>query len=212
MEYVSATGLQPDTIVTRLKEQLGGRLAHNADSYEKIGANRWSLGVIRKGYRPTWKKRAPVQRVAQRNPSITPTAAQVLDKEVQGLLDKGVIRVVDLVPGQYVSSYFAVPKSKRSPDKWRPILNLKRFNKSIRHVFFKMEDIKTVRKWIQKNAWCAGLDLKDAFLHVPMHSKFRKYLRFKWNKKLYEWQVLPFGLKFSPRILMYMVKPILRFL
>ena len=62
VEYMSVNGLQPDTIVTRLKEQLGGRLAHNADSYEKIGANRWSLGVIRKGYRPTWKKRAPVPR------------------------------------------------------------------------------------------------------------------------------------------------------
>ena len=120
VEYVSATSLRPDTIVTRLKEQLGGRLAHNADSYEKIGANRWSLGVIRKGYKPAWIKRAPVQRVAPRNPAVSPTAAQVLDKEVQGLLDKGAIHEVEPVPGQYVSSYFAVPKSKRSPNKWRP--------------------------------------------------------------------------------------------
>ena len=75
-----------------------------------------------------------------------------------------------------------------------------------------MEEIKIVRKWFQKNAWCAGLDLKDTFLHVPMHPKVRKFLIFKWGKKLYEWQVLPFGLKCSPRILTFMVKPILRFL
>ena len=75
-----------------------------------------------------------------------------------------------------------------------------------------MEEIKIVRKWFQKNAWCAGLDLKDAFLHVPMDPKVKKFLRFKWNKKLYEWQVLPFGLKCSPRILTFMVKPILHFL
>ena len=81
--------------------------------------------------------------------------------------------------GQYVSTYFAVPKSKRTPDKWRPILNLKQFNKSVRHVCFKMEEIKAVRKWFWKGAWCAGLDLKDAFLHVPMHLKARKFLRFK---------------------------------
>ena len=56
------------------------------------------------------------------------------------------------------------------------------------------------------------MDLRDAPLHVPMHSEVRKYLRFKWNRKLYEWQVLPFGLKCSPRILTFMVKPILRFL
>ena len=55
-------------------------------------------------YQVAWIKGPPVQRVAQRNPSITPTAAHVLDKEIQGLLDMGAIRVVDLVPRKYVSS------------------------------------------------------------------------------------------------------------
>ena len=76
--------------------------------------------------------------------------------------------MVGRVPGQYVSSYFAVPKSKRSPDKWRPILNLKKFNKYFPQIYFKMEDIKTVRKWFQKGFMCKGLDLKDVFLHVPI--------------------------------------------
>ena len=53
VEYVSPTGLQPETIVSRLKEKLGDRLAHKADSYEKIGAYRWSLSIIRNGYKPT---------------------------------------------------------------------------------------------------------------------------------------------------------------
>ena len=96
---------------------------------------------------------------------------------------------------QYVSSYFAVPKSKRSPDKWRPILNLKKFNKFIRHIYFKMEGVRTVRKWFEQGTMCAGLNLKDAFLHLPMDAKVKKYLQFKWKGKLYEWQVLPFGLK-----------------
>ena len=42
---------------------------------------------------------------------------------------------------------FPVPKSKRVPDKWTPILNLKKFNKYVRHVYFPMEDVKTLRKW-----------------------------------------------------------------
>ena len=78
---------------------------------------------------------------------------------------------VSPVPGEYVSSYFAVPKLKRSPDKWRPILNLKKFNKFIRHIYFKMEDFRTVRKWFHHGTMCAGLDLKDTFLHVPMDAK-----------------------------------------
>ena len=77
------------------------------------------------------------------------------------------------VQGQYVSSYFTVP------DKWRPILNLKKFNKYVCHVYFRMEDVKTVRKWFQKGSLCAGLDLKDAFLHVFMSAWVNKFLRFK---------------------------------
>ena len=42
---------------------------------------------------------------------------------------KGAIKELGPVPGQYVSTYIAVPKSKRVPDKLRPILNLKHFNK-----------------------------------------------------------------------------------
>ena len=80
------------------------------------------------------------------------------------------------VQGQYVSSYFAVPKSKRSPDKWRHILNLKKFNKYVCHAYFCMKDVKTVRKLFQNGTMCVGLDLKDAFLHVPMAARIKKYL------------------------------------
>ena len=54
-----------------------------------------------------------------------------------------------------------------------------------------------------------GLDLKYAF---PMSAWVKKFLRFTWKGKLYEWQVLPFDLKCSPRILTYMVAPIVKFL
>ena len=56
------------------------------------------------------------------------------------------------------------------------------------------------------------LDLMDAFLHFPMSAQVKKFIRFKWREKLYEWKVLPLGLKYSPRILTYMVAPIVEFL
>ena len=58
----------------------------------------------------------------------------------------------------------------------------------------------------------AGLDLKDAFLHVPISARVKKFLRFKWKGNIYEWQVLPFSLKCSLRILTYMVAPIVKLL
>ena len=140
-EYVSAIGLGPETIVSRLSKKLGGRLAYSEDSYRKIGASEKHINIIRKSHKPSWDKLAPRQRVAPSNPTISLKALNVLDTEVTGLLEKGAICEVGLVQEQYVSSYFAVPKSKRSPDKWRPILNLKKFNKFVCHIYFKLEDV-----------------------------------------------------------------------
>ena len=212
VEFVSASGLRPETIVSRLSWKLGGRLAHCIDSYRTIGAQRIHLDMLRNGYAPPWLKRAPWQKDAHRNPRVSQKAADVLDVEVQGLLEKGAIVETSPVLGQFVSSYFAVPKSKRVPDKWRPILNLKKFNRYVCHIYFQMEELKCVRKWFRHGSMCAGLDIKDAFLHVPMDARVKKFLRFEWKGKLYEWQVLPFGLKCSPRILTRMVNPIMKFL
>ena len=75
-----------------------------------------------------------------------------------------------------------------------------------------MEGLKQVRDWVQKDAWFCSMDLKDAFLHIPIHESFRKFLRFQWLESLFEWQVLPFGLKCSPRVLTKVLKPIVAFL
>ena len=53
VQFVSATGLQPETIVSRLSMKLGGRIAHCEDSYRKIGANEKHVNIIRNGYKPT---------------------------------------------------------------------------------------------------------------------------------------------------------------
>ena len=69
-----------------------------------------------------------MQRKAPASPNVSDDAATVIYKEVLDLLAKAAIKEVAPVLGQFVSSYFAVPKSKRVPDKWRLILNLKKFN------------------------------------------------------------------------------------
>ena len=49
---------------------------------------------------------------------------QVLVQEAIELKNKLAVTVVESCPGQYISSYFAVPKP-RKVDQFRPILNLK---------------------------------------------------------------------------------------
>ena len=81
-EYVSAMGLHPETIVSRLSKKLGGRLAYSEDSYRTIGTSEKHIDIIRKGYKPSWDKHAPRKRVAPSNPTISTKASNVFDTEV----------------------------------------------------------------------------------------------------------------------------------
>ena len=63
---------------------------------------------------------------------------------------------------------------------------------------FKMEGISTVRHTIWERDWLAKLDLKDAYLTVPIFSLHRKFLRFKWGHDIFEFVSLSFGLSSAP--------------
>ena len=47
---------------------------------------------------------------------------------------------------------------------------------------------------VRKGDYAVKIDLQDAYFHVPIHPSSRKYLRFAFENKLYQFQVLPFGL------------------
>ena len=53
IEYESAMGLHPETIVSRLSKKLGGRLAYSKDSYRTIGTSEKYIDIIIKGYEPS---------------------------------------------------------------------------------------------------------------------------------------------------------------
>ena len=52
------------------------------------------------------------------------------------------------------------------------------------------------------------VDLKDAYLTVPMRSPHQKYLRFLWKQELWQFRVLPFGLSTAPYTFTKLMKPV----
>ena len=68
---MSAKDLQLEAIVSRLSLKLGGRLAYSEESYRKISVSEGHIDISRKGYKPTWDKHAPWQRVTPSNPTIS---------------------------------------------------------------------------------------------------------------------------------------------
>ena len=53
----------------------------------------------------------------------------------------------------------------------------------------------------------ATIDLKDAYYTVPIAKEHRKYLRFCWKGKLYEYTCFPNGLSSAPRLFTKLMKP-----
>ena len=75
-----------------------------------------------------------------------------------------------------------------------------------------METQRKVKDAIQLNDWAFSLDLTDAYLHVPIHPRSRKYLRFTLGGRVYQFKALPFGLSTSPFVFTLLMKVIATFL
>ncbi|XP_077331855.1 uncharacterized protein LOC143974400 [Lithobates pipiens] len=67
-----------------------------------------------------------------------------------------------------------------------------------------METIFTVRSVLPPDCFMASLDLRDAYLHIPIREDSQKYLRIAilWGSQIryLQFRALPFGLSSSPRI------------
>ena len=53
------------------------------------------------------------------------------------------------------------------------------------------------------------LDLKDAYLTVPIHTSHWRFLWFHWQGKVYEYKALPFSLATARRLFTKLLKPVL---
>ena len=64
-----------------------------------------------------------------------------------------------------------------------------------RHI---QETPETIQTSLQKGEWVTSLDFSDAYFHIPIHPRSRKYMRFFLKKRAYQFTALPFGLATVP--------------
>ncbi len=124
--------------------------------------------------------------------------ASVLQQELSSLLQKGAIEEVPQseVERGFFSRYFLVPKRDGG---LRPILDLRRLNLSLYKGKFKMLTMRTIMSQVQEGDWFVTIDLKDAYFHIQVVHRHRRFLRFAFGGKAYQYKVLPFGLALAPR-------------
>ncbi|XP_064467818.1 uncharacterized protein LOC135378673 [Ornithodoros turicata] len=123
----------------------------------------------------------------------------------QELQLKGAISPIPLHTARFLSPFFLVPKKDRQ---LRPVLNLKQLNLFIHHEHFKMEGWDTVKDLLLQGDYLVRIDLKDAYLSVPIAKRDRPWLCFLHQGRCYQWNVLPFGLCSAPRVFTKIMKPI----
>ena len=128
-----------------------------------------------------------------------------INEEISTLLSKGAILPVTSTPGQFISNIFTRPKKSGG---LRTIVSLKRLNRHLEKIHFKMEHIMTILPLIKRGMFMTSLDLKDAYFSLPIAKRYKKYLRFIWQGQLYEYQCLCFGLSLAPFYFTKVMKPI----
>ena len=127
-----------------------------------------------------------------------------LDEQIKLLLDKGAVVRVPRGLGFY-SRMFLAWKSSGS---WRPIIDLSIFNKYVKSSSFQMETVQSVLLSIRQNDWMVSIDLRDAYLQVPIHPQSQKYLRFCVPQGVFQFRVLCFGLTTAPQVFTRVMAPV----
>ena len=105
----------------------------------------------------------------------------------------------------FYSRLFLVPKSHQ---RWRPVIDLSRLNTFLHIEKFKMETPESIRTSLIPGEWVVSIDLSDAYLHIPIHSNPRKYLRFYHRSQVFQFTSLPFRLATAPQVFTMIVKEV----
>ena len=91
---------------------------------------------------------------------------------------------------------------------WRPVIDLSILNLFVDVSHFRMETIQSVLLSVCQGDWMASIDLKEAYLQVPVHPESRPFLRFVTNGQVYQLTALCFGLSTAPQVFSRVMAPV----
>ena len=91
---------------------------------------------------------------------------------------------------------------------WRPVIDLSHLNRFVDVSPFQMETIQSVLLSVRQGDWMASIDLKEAYLQVPVHPASRHFLRFMFRDTVYQFKALCFGLSTAPQVFTRVMAPV----
>ena len=133
------------------------------------------------------------------------TQGIALREEVLALLAKGAIKPNPPSPG-FCSRLFVVWKTSGS---WKSVIDLSRLNGFVHQAQFKMETSQSILQSVRRGDWIVSIDLKNAYLQVPVHPDSRRFLHFVVDGQVYQFRALCFGLSTAPQVFTRVMAPVL---
>ena len=189
---------------------VGGRLGDFWQEWQLLFPDSSAHITLRKGAKWTFLTSPPLSSSPVQFPT-SPQQEQLLLESAQTLLRKG---AVEQLPGPVISPgfYSRLFLRPKPTGELRPIIDLSRLNDHILCKSFKMETAQSIQQAVQPGEWMFQVDIKDAYLHIPVRQELRKYLRFTIGSSVFQFRTLPFGLCTAPRTFTLLLVPILSFL
>ncbi|KAG0754030.1 hypothetical protein G6F24_012661 [Rhizopus arrhizus] len=188
--------------------QPGGRLNKFYNNWIKVISHKWPLSVIREGYKIQLNSNPIPWKLKKMNLKLEDQIA--VDQAVEKFMTAGKIEISPSQSRDYLSNFFTIQEATKR----RPILDCKMINNYIQCHHFKMEGVPALREVIERNDFICKIDLKDAYVVVPLHQDSRKYLTFLHKNTVYQYKTLAFGMSISPRIfskiMRYVIEPLRR--
>ncbi len=168
--------------ISRPYPPVGGRLCQFAQVWRSISSDPFILNMVSMGISLDFLS-LPSQSNCHTNCKMSSEMERACDVENSELIVKRAIFPIPESSGKFFSSIFLVPKKIGG---YRPIINLKNLNSHIRFEHFKMEDMDSARHLIRPGDWMVKLDLKDAYLSVPVCLEYQPFLCFRWRDICYQ--------------------------
>ena len=177
---------------------VGGRLSNFVEGWKRITNDPYVLSIVAKGYRLRFTSPPLLRQIPWeiRSPQ-DPKEVLSMREQIALMLQKNAITEVPPDSPGFYSNVFLVRKASGG---WRPVIDLKNLNAHIHAPHFRMFTTSFVLSSVEKGDYAFKIDLQDAYFHVPIHPSSRKYLGFAFENRVYQFQVLPFGLNTAPQV------------
>ena len=181
--------------MSSLQSVHGGRIRHFIDNWQKITDNQFILDSVL-GVKLDFYE-IPSQPAVFSEFKFAPDIQVKISLEIERFLTLGIIEPSIHEADEIISNIFCRPKKN---GKIRIIGNFKDLNIDIVYQKFKQSTIEDVFNMITPGCYMTSIDLKDAYYSVSIAKQDRKYLKFSWDGKLYQFTCLGQGISSAPRI------------